>query len=252
MTADPSQTAGPTGASRRRVAAVIAVVVVVVVVLIAKLASGGTSPTPSAGASGSPSATASASAAASGSPSPTASAPATSATPGPSVTASGPAATSAPTSSPSASISPTPSATTPETPKVLQTHKPVPIKTAAPFGDGVTAKIVKIVPVHSVGQGVGEVSGPAIKVTIRLENGTPRPISLKQVTVNTYYGKASVPAIVIFGDPSSKPFTGDVASKGASSGVYIFDIPDSQRSDVTISVSYAALSPIVIFKGAVA
>lgn len=114
-----------------------------------------------------------------------------------------------------------------------------------------TAKIVKIVPVHSVGQGVGEVSGPAIKVTIKLENGTPRPISLKQVTVNTYYGKASVPAIAIFGDPSSKPFTGDVASKGTSSGVYIFDVPESQRSNVSISVSYAALSPIVVFKGAV-
>lgn len=245
MTADPSTspTAGPTGASRRRVvAAVVAVIVVVAVVLIVKLASGGTSNTPSALASGTPSA----------SSSPSASSAAPSTTPVPSVS---PSATSTPgtaSPTPTSSATPTPSATTPETPKVLPTHKPVPIKTPAPFGDGVTANIVSVVPVQSVAKGPGEISGPAIKVTILLDNGTKAAISVNQVTVNVSYGAAANPSIPVTSDPSSKPFTGTVATGASVRGTYIFDIPKDQRSKVTISVSYAALSPIVVFTGAVA
>jgi hypothetical protein len=239
MTVDPSPSlpAGPSGPSRRRVvAAIIAVLVVIAVVVIVKLASGGSS-TPSAGASGSPT--------------PSATAPATSVTPGPSATPSSPGTSATPTPTATTSASSTPSVTTPETPKVLQTHKPVPIKTAAPFGDGVTAKIISVVPVQSIGKGPGEISGPAIKVLISLNNGTKTVISVNQVTVNVSYGAAASPSIPILGDPSSKPFNGNVAPAASSRGTYIFDVPKNARSNVSISVSYAALSPIVVFKGAV-
>jgi hypothetical protein len=242
MTPDPSAspTAGPTGGSRRRVvAAVVVVVVVVAVIIVAKLASGHTSTTPSAAASGSPS------------PSAGASSPATSATPGPSVSASGTATPATPTRRATTPATPTPSVTTRETPKVLQTHKPVPIKTAAPFGDGVTAKIVGVVPVQSVAQGPGEISGPAIKVTISLKNGTKDAISVNQVTINVSYGKQASPASDIQGDPAAKPFHGTVGIGAIVRGTYVFDVPKNQRSDVSISVSYEALSPIVVFAGAV-
>ncbi|HEY8790492.1 MAG TPA: DUF4352 domain-containing protein [Actinopolymorphaceae bacterium] len=114
-----------------------------------------------------------------------------------------------------------------------------------------TAKIVGVVPVQSVAQGPGEISGPAIKVTISLKNGTKDAISVNQVTVNVTYGKQASPASDIQGDPSAKPFKGTVAVGASARGTYIFDIPKNQRSDVSISVSYAALSPIVVFKGAV-
>jgi hypothetical protein len=237
MTVDPSTspTAGPTGPTRRRVvAAVIAVLVVVAILVVVRLASGGTSSSPSSVASGSPSATAT-------SP----------ATPAPSVSASGPSTSATPSPAATTPASPAPSATTPETPKVLQTHKPVPIKTPAPFGDGVTAAIVSVVPVQSVAKGPGEISGPAIKVTISLKNGTKGAISVNQVTVNVSYGKQASPASNIQGDPSNKPFSGTVAVGASAAGTYIFDIPTNERSNVSISVSYAALSPIVVFTGAV-
>jgi len=128
----------------------------------------------------------------------------------------------------------------------------VPIKTPAPFGDGVTAHIVSVVPVDSIAKGPGEISGPAIKVTISLDNGTKAAIPVNQVTVNVSYGAAANPSIPVTSDPSSRPFTGTVATGASVRGTYIFDIPKDERSKVTISVSYAALSPIVVFTGAVA
>jgi len=108
-----------------------------------------------------------------------------------------------------------------------------------------------VVSVQSVAKGPGEISGPAIKVTISLKNGTKHAISVNQVTVNVSYGSNGSPSIAVLGDPSSKPFSGTAAPGATARGTYIFDIAKNQRSDVSISVSYAALSPIVVFKGAV-
>lgn len=272
--ASPPPTAGSTGPSRRRVVtAVIGVLVVVAAVIIVKLASGDAAPAPSAGQSPSPTA---ASPAASPTPSLSQSVP-TAGTPAPGTRTPAAASTATPTAGTSAgpiatptagssarasarasagtsagsTATPTPSVTTQETPQVLQTHRPVPMKTAAPFGDGVTATIVSVVPVQSIGKGPGEISGPAIKVTISLENGTNNTVPVNQVTVNASYGTADDPSIPILGDPSAKPFTGTVASGASTRGTYIFDIPTGDRSRVTVSVSHAALSPIVVFRGAV-
>ena len=249
-TPDPSSPAADGDSRRTRwiIAAGIAAVVVVGVILIVKLLSGD-SASPSAAPTTSATPTASSTASASPSARPTKSASPTGT--GKATATAKPSAkpTATPTPTPSSSVSPTPPAD--ETPRVLPTRKPVPIKSAAPFGDGVTAHIDSIVPVRSTGVGPGEISGPAIKVGITIHNGTADPLVLAQTTVNAYYGPRQTPATAIFGDPSSKPFTGTAAPGASAKGVYVFDVPRTGRGDVTITVSYAPLSPIVVFKGPV-
>lgn len=152
---------------------------------------------------------------------------------------------------PTSTVPATPPVTAPSSRSQIETKKPVPIKDEAPFGDGVSARIASVVPIQSKAQGVGEISGPAIKVTVKLENSTKEALALDQATVNVAFGKRHVPAIGIAGDPSSQPFAGTVASGSSAIGVYIFNVPLSERDEVSVSLSYAALSPIVVFSGAV-
>ena len=236
--------ADPRGRQRRWIIAIACVVVVGIVAAILVAALGG-GDDPSATAPPTTSATSSASAAGTTStgPKPSASASATR------------SATATATKSASPSATPSTATASPKPPeessKAIPTRKAVPIKSPAAFGGDVTAVITSVVPVRSTGVGPGEISGPAIKVGITINNDTADPLVLAQTTVNAYYGPRQAPATAIFGDPSSKPFAGTAAPGASAKGVYVFDVPRAGRGDVTITVSYAPLSPIVVFRGSV-
>ncbi len=53
--------------------------------------------------------------------------------------------------------------------------EPVPLDETAQFGDQVSAELVDLVAVEAEGQVPGEISGPALRVTVRLINGTSQP-----------------------------------------------------------------------------
>lgn len=236
----PGEVRQAAGKYRRPIWLTVAVVAVVaVIVVIIRLSGGSSDPA----AVTSPSATSSTSASVTATPSPSRTVPkSSSATP----RASKKPTASTPTN---ATVSPTPSNGT--LASNVPTRAPVPIDDNAPFGDGVTAKIVSVKPVQSSGSGVGEIRAPAIKVTIRLTNGTSSELPLDAATVTTSYGAQSTPGIPIVNDPSAKPFAGSIKPGETVTGAYIFNVPKSQRSDVTVTLSHAPLSPVVVFEGSV-
>jgi hypothetical protein len=166
------------------------------------------------------------------------------------------ATTSSPT--PSASGTPIPQATaTSTTPAPDATADPrfgapvaqtVPKDASADFGDTVTARITSITSTTATGTGVGEVSGPAVRVALSITNGTGSQISLNGVTVNAYYGSAMTPASPV-GTQDDKTFGGTLGASKTASGSYEFSVPKDQQSSLVITVSRAAGEPIVVFQG---
>ncbi|MGY1699138.1 hypothetical protein [Geodermatophilus sp. SYSU D00766] len=125
---------------------------------------------------------------------------------------------------------------------------PVPLDQPADAGDGVTATVSSIEAVDGVGAGRGNVSGPALRVTVRITNGTPEAVDLGGVAVDLTHGADAVPASPL-DDPSQAPFAGSVEPGATAQGVYVFRVPPDDRDPVTVSVGYRAGAPFMVFTG---
>jgi hypothetical protein len=128
---------------------------------------------------------------------------------------------------------------------------PVPLHgTAAVADDGVSATLAKIEAVDGTGTGPGNVAGPALRVTVRVANGSAGPLDLDAVVVSMSSGVEQVPASPL-GDPSAAPLTGPLAPGDTAEGVYVFSVPADVRDLVTVSVSHRADAPFMVFSGSV-
>ena len=167
---------------------------------------------------------------------------------------------SAPSASPSASATPTPSPSStadagappaaggsPEPLLGEPVAADVPRDATADFGDRVTAELTGSTLFTAEGSQVGEVSGPAVRVTIRITNGSGAPIQLDAVTVNAYYGAGSTPASPFESDASSTPFSGSLAPGASAEGSYSFSVPTGDQGSLVVSVGKAPGQPIVVF-----
>jgi len=105
--------------------------------------------------------------------------------------------------------------------------------------------------VTSKASGLGEISAPAVRLSVRLTNTGRTALTLTTVVVNAYYGSAGTPGVLILGDPASRPFTGSLRPGAAATAVFVFNMPVSKRSDATITVSPSPTLPIAIFAGSV-
>ena len=163
-----------------------------------------------------------------------------------------PATTSAATTSPSAA--PTSgaakSSTTPNPDGLPPALPAVPLDGTAKAGDGVSATLPRIEEIQGSGTGPGNIAGPAIRVTVRIHNGTRQPVSMDGVAVNMFYGSDMTPASPL-DDPSQAPFHGTVAPGEAAVGVYVFSVPSGARDSVTVEVGYKAGAPLLHFTGPV-
>lgn len=166
---------------------------------------------------------------------------------------------SSPTSTPTAEPTPLTSASgTPITPIPLPTASDSPIAPElAPVdptrpavgADGVVVSLPLVEAIEGEGVAPGETSGPAIRVTVRIENATDEPLDTAFIAVNAYSGADRAPAPSL-SKPGGTPFEGSIAAGESAEGVYLFTLPADERSDVTIGVDYRAGEPTVVFEGA--
>jgi hypothetical protein len=120
----------------------------------------------------------------------------------------------------------------------------------AAAGTGVTARLTAIDSVQSKAGAPGQVAGPALRVTVRIKNGTNADFSLDGVAVNLSYGKDNTPGSPAE-DSSSSPFTGTLPAGDEAEGVYVFSVPKDSRDVVTVEVGYQPGAPLMIFSGPV-
>jgi hypothetical protein len=146
------------------------------------------------------------------------------------------------------SVTPEPTEPTPTTDELPAELPAVALDGRAEAGNGVVALLPSIEAIQGTGTGPGNIAGPALRVTVRLENGTAESMSLDSVAVNVYYGAERTPASPL-DDPSSAPFHGPLAPAKSADGVYVVRVPADARGDVTVEVGYRAGAPLLIFNG---
>lgn len=125
---------------------------------------------------------------------------------------------------------------------------PIELDEIGDFGTGLVVELAQMESVEGVARAPGEIAGPALAVTVRVVNEASEPVSLDGVVVFLAYGEDLVPATV-FGQGSA-PLRGDLAPGSATTGTYVFAVPEEQRQDVRIEISYTGEAPTVVFAGA--
>ena len=113
---------------------------------------------------------------------------------------------------------------------------------------GLTAKVASVESYTATATRPGEVSGPAVKVTLTLVNSTGSDFPVSTATVNAYYGSASTPADPVQGDASAKPFSGTLKPGASATAVYVFTVPAADAGDVTLTLSDQAGAQLVVFQ----
>lgn len=140
-----------------------------------------------------------------------------------------------------------PAATRTDAP-VPQEEKAVAPTAKATTATGVEVRIAKVESVKGTAVAPGEIAGPALRLTIAIENGQRQSLELGLVAVNAYVGPKRVPAGTLM-TPGGRPFAGDLAPGKSATAVYLFTVAPAQRSDVTVTVDYSAVARTVAFRG---
>ena len=152
---------------------------------------------------------------------------------------------------------PTPQATEFETPSPGTTDgvaKPddgeeVPFDEPAPAVEGVVAEVTALESITAGNDIPGEPSGPAIQVTVRLTNGSDKPVDTAGANVTmTYGGDDRLPAAGLAGDGTSV-WPASIPAGGSADAVFQFAVPSSPDGDVRVIVDILAAVPNVVFVG---
>lgn len=114
--------------------------------------------------------------------------------------------------------------------------------------DGTSAVVSDVQAIEGSGTGIGNVGGPALRVSLRIENGSAEPLPLAAVVVELFHSGGSVPASPLE-DPSRNAFSGDLAPGESADGAYVFSVPLDGRDLVRVSVAYRPGAPFLVFTG---
>jgi hypothetical protein len=127
---------------------------------------------------------------------------------------------------------------------------PVPLDEPAQSRPGVDVRLASIEKVEGVTTIPGEVGGPSLRVTVEVTNGTKAAVPLSAAVANLYFGPDSSPAISLM-EPGSKAMPATVAPGATATGVWVFNVPEDQRSQVVVEFDLAVDATVVLFSGAV-
>ena len=125
------------------------------------------------------------------------------------------------------------------------TLPPVPLDQPAQVGPGLEVRIGDVEAVEVTGRGPGQVSGPAVAVTVEVANAGAAALDVAGLAVSLAY--ADTEAGPVDGPPAD-PVAGPVPAGADVSGTYVFLVPEDQRAAVTVRVGLAS-QPVVVFTG---
>lgn len=155
---------------------------------------------------------------------------------------------------PSVSGSPLPSQTTASAPApsqsptaVGQSTKPAVKLTQPAKAAGFTVRLTGLKAIKSKGRGPGEVSGPALRVDVRLTNGTSKAFDASAVVV-TLLDSRNDPGAEMLGPPHA-PMRAIVKPGDSVGGVWVFNVPTNRRDPVKILVTLPTDAPVLLFSG---
>lgn len=148
-------------------------------------------------------------------------------------------------------VTPVPSGPTGDVDQGPPSLPPVGLDATAREANGVSAVVAAVEPVeHRASAVPGDFAGPALRVTVRLTNGTSGPLPVDGATVDLTYGTDATPGSPL-DDDANRPFTGTVRPGATAVAVYVFAVPADRHDHVQVRVSYQAGAPVLVFSGPV-
>jgi hypothetical protein len=115
------------------------------------------------------------------------------------------------------------------------------------FGNRVTVHVTSIKAGTAHARGPGEVTGPALFLTLRMDNASAKAINLDNMVV-ALEGSKHAPGTQMSAPPARR-FAGSLPAGSHAAAVYVFTLPTGQRHPVTVKVSYTTEAPVVVFVG---
>lgn len=152
-----------------------------------------------------------------------------------------PGSTTAPTPTPKKSGGATPGGPSPSSgqpsgsPSTTRKPQHVRLNEQGQAAKGIDLRIAKIESVKGESHIPGEVSGPALRLTVEVTNQRDRAVPIGSALANFYYGKDRKPATSLL-KPGSKWFPKRVAANGTATGVYVFSVPKNDRDVLALEV----------------
>lgn len=128
----------------------------------------------------------------------------------------------------------------------VTSNAPVGLAATGDYGDGVTVTLGSIESVTTEALQAGEVAGPGVRFEVTISNGSAEPVDLSNVIVDLADANGT-PAIQM--SSGASPFGGSIAAGASATAIYVFATPADYINPATISVSYAASAPVVVFNG---
>lgn len=128
-----------------------------------------------------------------------------------------------------------------------QTQRPVALDSPAETGSGLTASITRVRGIEAEAKGPGEVSGPAVALTVSVENGSRQPADMGG-TVVTLEDSSGAPGGEIL-SPPAKPLAGTVAAGKRAKGTYVFRVAKDRRDPIRVLVTLGSGLPVLVFRG---
>lgn len=124
---------------------------------------------------------------------------------------------------------------------------PVALTATGSFGNRVSVKLLKRESVRGEARLPGEVSGPAVKLTIQINNESAESINLDAVVVDVRdaNGLSASPLLT----PPAKSMSGSLLSGNSATGVYLFTLAVNDGVKCTVNVSYTGDAAVVVFRG---
>lgn len=174
------------------------------------------------------------------------------------VTSAAPDASTSPsTTAPSDSSEPTttapaPKPSEPDEAEGPETPAPLPtvdgkIDDGIELSTGMSVELASIKKTKVTAETPGEMSGPAVVVTVKITNTSSerQNVDSAVVSLTTDDGEIGIPTL----GGGSEPFAGNVAPGRSATARYVFMLDPAGDREVTISVNYAAGEPVAQFSG---
>lgn len=114
--------------------------------------------------------------------------------------------------------------------------------------EGVGVRVSDITAVRGEAAGVGEVRGPALRISLTVENQTRRPLDLDLALVNIYHGRDRTPAAALSG-PGAVPFPSVLSSGRSATAQLVFAVPEDDRDDLQVEFAYNTSTARAVFEG---
>ena len=139
-----------------------------------------------------------------------------------------------------------PATALPGNPVAINPLTPVGKGTSVELSKGVTVKVVSSRRFNATATNPGDIAGPAVAVTLQIDNGSSSAVDLSQLAVSATYGNG-IPADENTSSPS-KLLSGSLSSGATQQGVYVFRVPTNQAGTVIVSVQSGAAADVPQFR----